>query len=249
MVTMVDRNVGQVLDLLKELDLEDNTIVFFTGDNGGQDRFASKQYPRGYFGPNVDPKTGVEFRGGKGNLYEGGLRIPFLVRWPGKIEPGRVSDLLCLPAGRLAHARRVDRRQAPRRHRRPVDSAGTARSGNRGPRAATTRVSLLGVLARRPPFACQNWKAIRPKPAAPWELYDLQTDISESTNVADAHPDIVARTKAFAEQSHVDAQPGTYRDRTRHERDRQAKWGTSRADAGGADGNARPARVKRRIAP
>jgi arylsulfatase A-like enzyme len=94
MVTMVDTNVGQVIDLLQELDLEDHTILFFTGDNGGQDRFRSKEYPRGYFGPNVDPKSGVEFRGGKGNLYEGGLRIPFLVRWPGKIKRGRVSNLL-----------------------------------------------------------------------------------------------------------------------------------------------------------
>ena len=94
MVSMVDYNVGQVLDLLKELGLEENTIVFFSGDNGGQDRFRSKEHPRGFFGPNKDPRTGVEFRGGKGNLYEGGLRIPSIARWPGRIEPGQVSDLV-----------------------------------------------------------------------------------------------------------------------------------------------------------
>ena len=94
MVTMVDRNLKQVLDLLKELNLEQNTIVFFTGDNGGQDRFRSKEHPRGFFGPNVNPVNQVEFRGGKGNLYEGGLRIPFIVRWPGKIAAGKTSDLL-----------------------------------------------------------------------------------------------------------------------------------------------------------
>ncbi|MEM8735149.1 MAG: sulfatase-like hydrolase/transferase, partial [Planctomycetota bacterium] len=98
MVTMVDNNVGQVLDLLRELDLDSNTIVFFTGDNGGQDRFKSKAHPRGFFGPNVNPSTGVAYRGGKGNLYDGGLRIPFLVRWPGKILPNQVSDLLCYQA-------------------------------------------------------------------------------------------------------------------------------------------------------
>ena len=94
MVSMVDHNLQQVLDLLKELELEQNTIVFFTGDNGGQDRFRSQQHPRGFFGPNVNPVNNVEFRGGKGNLYEGGLRIPFIVRWPGKITPGQTSDLL-----------------------------------------------------------------------------------------------------------------------------------------------------------
>ena len=86
---MVDRNVGEVLDLLKELSLEENTIVFFTGDNGGQDRFKSKEHPRGFFGPNVNPKNGVEFRGGKGSLYEGGLKIPALVRWLARSKPGR----------------------------------------------------------------------------------------------------------------------------------------------------------------
>ena len=86
----------------QELELDERTIVFFTGDNGGQDRFRSPQYPRGYFGPNVDPRTGTEFRGGKGNLYEGGLRIPFIVRWPSHIKPGQVSDLLFYQPDMLA---------------------------------------------------------------------------------------------------------------------------------------------------
>lgn len=69
MVSMVDNDLGTVLNLLRELKLEDNTIVFFTGDNGGQDRFRSPEHPRGFFGPNVNPLTGGTFRGGKGNLY------------------------------------------------------------------------------------------------------------------------------------------------------------------------------------
>ena len=91
---MVDRQVGEVLDLLKELDLENNTIVFFCGDNGGNDYFKDKDYPRGFHNANKHPETGVEFRGTKGTLYEGGLRIPMIARWPGTIQPGRVSDLL-----------------------------------------------------------------------------------------------------------------------------------------------------------
>jgi hypothetical protein len=59
----------------------------------------------------------------------------------------------------------------------------------------------------------------------------LEKDISETTSVAEQHPDILAPMKAFAEQSHVDVQPGTFHDRTRHERDRQAKWGSTRGEA------------------
>jgi len=104
MVKMIDRQVGEILALLKELGIDENTIVFVSGDNGGQPYFLNGDpskprpkeppYPHGFFGPNLNPQTGVRFRGGKGNLYEGGLRIPMIVRWPGKIKPGRVSDHL-----------------------------------------------------------------------------------------------------------------------------------------------------------
>jgi arylsulfatase A-like enzyme len=86
MVTMLDRQMGELFSLLKELGLDEKTIVFFCGDNGGNDYFRDRQHPRGFHAPNVDPKTGIEFRGKKGNLYEGGLRIPMIVRWPGRIE-------------------------------------------------------------------------------------------------------------------------------------------------------------------
>ena len=94
MVEMVDRQIGEIMALLKELEIDENTIVFVCGDNGGQPYFQSQNHPHGFFAPNLNPKTGIRFRGGKGNFYEGGLRIPFIVRWPGSIEAGSVSDHL-----------------------------------------------------------------------------------------------------------------------------------------------------------
>ncbi len=245
MVTMVDHNVGQVLDLLKELDLEDNTVVFFTGDNGGQDRFRSSDHPRGYFGPNVDPKTGVEFRGGKGNLYEGGLRIPFIVRWPGRIEAGRVSDLVFYQPDVLptlaelvsyGSGSRESRRESSYEALLPADIDGLSIlpelvGADAAGRDQATHEFLYWEFGQQVAVRMGNWKAIRPKTSAPWELYDLEKDISETTSVADQHPDILAKMKAFAEQSHVDVQPGTFHDRTRHEQDRKAKWGSTRGEA------------------
>lgn len=94
MVTMIDRQMGEILALLKELGIENNTLIFFSGDNGAADYFKSKDHPRGFHAGNRNPQTGVEYRGHKGMLYEGGVRVPFFAWWPGKIAPGRVSEHL-----------------------------------------------------------------------------------------------------------------------------------------------------------
>lgn len=225
MVTMVDRNVGEVLDLLRELELEENTIVFFTGDNGGQDRFQSEQHPRGFFSPNVNSKTGAEFRGGKGDLYEGGLRIPFLVRWPGKIEP-RVNDLLFYQPDVLPTLTALTGARAPQ----DIDGVSILSeliepSSERGSELQDRMLywEYRGQTAVRD----GDWKGIRPREDAAWELYDLSQDVSESDDVAEQHPERLERMKRFADSEHEPVQPGEYYDpeRTRHERDRQAKWG------------------------
>ncbi len=226
MVTMVDNNLAQVLELLEELQLTDNTIVFFTGDNGGQDRFPSKEFPRGYFGPNVNPQTGAEFRDGKGSLYEGGLRIPFLVRWPGKIAAGRVSDLLCAQYDILPTLAELCGAQAPA----GIDGLsilpeilGEQATGRVQPEHEYLYWEYVNQVAVR----IENWKGIRPKPNADWELYDLSTDISEQHDVSKDHADMIARMKQIAADSHTPVASGTFQDSTAHERDRQAKFGFS----------------------
>lgn len=227
MVTMVDRNLGEVLDLLKKLGLEDDTIVFFTGDNGGQDRFRSNEYPRGFFGPNVNPKTKVEFRGGKGNLYEGGLRIPFLVRWPGKIKAGQVSDLLFYQPDVLPTLAELTGAKPPK----GIDGMSILPTllGERAVgRKQEQHEYLYWEYGRQTAVRMKNWKAIQPRTDGPWELYDLSKDVSEEHDVASDHPDVVAKMKGFAAAAHEPVRPGTFADRIAHERDRWAKYGTSR---------------------
>ena len=226
MVGMLDRQVGDVLRLLKKLGLEHDTLVFFCGDNGGADYFKSEGLPRGFHGANVHPVTGKQFRGRKGNLYEGGLRIPMIAYWPGKITPGRVSDLLwyfpdVLPT--LADAAGV---------KPPDDVDGMSILPELlGEKAAGRKQEqheyLYWELGRQTAVRMGHWKAIRPGEKAKWELYNLKEDIEEKTCVADQNPEILAKMTAFASAAHEPVREGVFHDRAIHERDRQAKRGFS----------------------
>lgn len=225
MVTMVDNDLKSILDLLRELNLEDDTIVFFTGDNGGQDRFRDKEHPRGFFGPNKHPTTGVEFRGGKGNLYEGGLRIPYLVRWPGKIAPGRVSDLIFSQVDvypTLAELAGVNPPQDLDGMSILAELIGADAAGH----AQKQHEFLYWEYGSQTAVRMGKWKAIQPKRDGPWELYDLDADISETKDVAAQHPDVLAKMIDHAKASHQPWVPGTFATKELQERDRQAKWGS-----------------------
>jgi arylsulfatase A-like enzyme len=230
MVTMVDNNVGQVLDLLEELKLTDNTIVFFTGDNGGQDRFRSGDHPRGFFSPNKDPGTGVEFRGGKGSLYEGGLRIPFLAQWPGRIRAGQVNHLKFAQYDILATLAELSGTRAP------GDTDGisilpTLLGEEAAGHKQEAHSHFYWEFGNMQAVRLNNWKGVHIRNKQSWELYDLKADVSETTNLAARHPEVIARMKVIISENHEPARPGTYTTRERHERDRQAKWGTSRPQA------------------
>ena len=86
---MVDRQLGEMIALLQELEIDDNTLIFLCGDNGGQDYFKSKEHPHGFFAPNLNPATGERFRAGKGSLYEGGLKFRFSSAGQAKFPPDR----------------------------------------------------------------------------------------------------------------------------------------------------------------
>ncbi|QDU36619.1 Arylsulfatase [Maioricimonas rarisocia] len=228
MVTMLDRNVGDVLSLLKELELDEKTIVCFCGDNGGNDYFRNDDRPRGFHGPNVDPESDSQFRGRKGTLYEGGLRIPMIVRWPGQIDPGRVSDLLWYFPDVLPTVAELTGATPPD----DIDGIsivpeliGEEAAGREQPQHDYLYWELNNQIAVRE----GTWKAIRPGKNKAWELYDLSTDISEENSVADAHPEVLTRLKEIAEAAHEPPVEGSFFNRKIHERDRWAKWGDTRS--------------------
>jgi arylsulfatase A-like enzyme len=224
MVTMVDRQVGEILALLKELGIDDNTLVFFSGDNGGADYFSSAEHPRGVHLANKNPQTGVEYRGKKGTLYEGGLRVPFLARWPGKIAPGRVSEHLGYFPDIMPTIAEVTGAKAP------ADLDGISLVPELiGPSAAGRTQQqheyLYWEISGWTAIRQGHWRAVQPAKSENWELYDVATDPSESQDLAAANPAILARLTALAAQAHEPVREGTFSRTDRHERDRRAKFG------------------------
>ncbi len=233
MVHLLDRQVGQILALLRELGLEQNTLVLFSGDNGGADYFVSPEFPRGVHGANKDPRTGVEFRGKKGQLYEGGLRVPVVARWPGRIAPGRVSNHLWYFPDILPTIAELCGAPLPP----DIDGLslvpellGAAAAGRPQAQHKYLYWEFVGQVAVRE----GNWKAIQPKAGAPWELYDLARDVSERDDLAARHPDVLARLQGHAREAHTPVVEGTFTSTELHERDRAAKFG----------GNPPPAKTK-----
>ena len=224
MVSLVDRQVGEILDLLKQLGIDENTIVLFSGDNGANDYFKSAEHPRGIHGGNKHPATGVEYRGTKGTLYEGGLRIPFVARWPGKIAPGRASEHLGYFPDLLPTLAEIAGARAPA----DIDGLsilpeliGEAAAGRKQAQHDYLYWEINAWTAIRQ----GAWRAVRPKPNQPWELYDLSADPSESRDLAAAKPEILERLTALAAKAHEPVREGTFTDTLRHERDRRAKFG------------------------
>jgi len=185
MVTRLDRDVGRLLDLLAERGIDDDTIVFFTSDNGPHEEGGHDPH----FFPSAEPLRGI-----KRDLYEGGIRVPMIVRGPG------------VPAGRTSGAVWAHWDVLPTL----AELAGAAVPG--GLDGVSQRAVLLGgePLGEHPPLYWEfhergfeqaarigKWKAVRHAPDRPVEVYDLEADESESTDVAVGHPDVARRLEAF----------------------------------------------------
>lgn len=220
MVSKLDAYVGQLLAYLKEQKLEENTLVIVTSDQGS----AAREWdPQDLFG------SLAGLRGGRGSLYEGGLRVPLLVRWPGKIPAGAVLSLpvsgqdimptILEAAGLTTTETNLGVSLLPDLFAAAPagkSSAKPKKSATKTPTPAAARPGLYwelpvwfkssGRFANEvPPQAVRmgNWKAVRPQPNGPWELYDLAKDPAEATNVAAQQTAVVQKIEAFAQTSRV----------------------------------------------
>ena len=220
MNTMVDREIGEVLDLLKSLNIESNTLVFFSGDNGGQERFVDAQHPHGLFSPNKDPNGPTEFRGWKGGPYEGGIRVYFAATWPGKIAPGRVSQHLGYFPDMLPTMAEAAGATVPKE----VDGVSFLPELIGEPAAGRKQAQhdyLYWESDQWEAIRQGDWRAVNQHKTKKWELYNVATAANESQDVAAQHPEMLAKLQALAKAAHDPMLPGNYSTRERADRDRR----------------------------
>jgi len=197
MITHLDASVGRILDLVDELELTENTLVIFTSDNGPT-HLGPAQVDYEFF------ESAGGLRGLKGSVYEGGLRVPMIASWKGKIEPGTETDHVSAFQDLLPTLAELSGAEVP---------------------PGVDGVSFLPTLLGRPEDQAHHdflywdfpgyggqlaarqgrWKAvrrgIRKNPDSAVELYDLSTDPAESTDLAARHPEVAAHMAKLLHES------------------------------------------------
>jgi arylsulfatase A-like enzyme len=202
MLLQVNHQLKAIIDKLKEYGIDDNTIIFLSGDNGGQAYFKDTNNPRGIFAPNVDPKgKGPEFRAGKGSLYDGGLKVPFLVRWPGKIKAGSTTDHLTYFPDIMPTIAEITGAELP-----PDRDGISMLPTLLGKGAQKQHDFMYWEYTGQTAVRMSNWKGYTRKKggkAGAWELYDILKDPGETNNLAAQHTDIVAKIDLIAKREHT----------------------------------------------
>ncbi len=195
-VEEMDASTGEIMQALKRLKLEENTLVVFTSDNGAIRRCSN-----------------LPLSGGKATTLEGGMRVPCIVRWPGKVPAGSLCDevastidllptLACLAGGAVPPDRAIDGKD--------ITDLLLAKPGAKSPHTegfcyyfmSQLQAIRLGKWRLRLPLNPEigGWTG-QPKGTSEARLYDLDTDIGETQNIAAGHPDVVAKLTALADRA------------------------------------------------
>jgi arylsulfatase A-like enzyme len=177
-VESVDAGLGKIVTTLKDLKLDENTLLIFTSDNGGYIHYNHEFL-------NIS-SNGV-LRGQKAEVYEGGHRVPFIARWPGKIKPGSVSEQTIMSMDLFPTFAEIAGISLS--DEQPVD--GVDLSGVLFQNEKLTVRTLFWKMGDEVAVRKGPWKLVKIDDH-PVELYNLKTDLSESYNVAGSKKDLVA---------------------------------------------------------
>lgn len=192
MLSAMDDGIGLLLERLRDLKLEESTLIFFMSDNGGP--------------PAANASSNEPLRGTKGQVFEGGIRVPFLARWKGHLSPGRkfqapVSGMDLFPTMLAACGVEIPKTL-------PLDGVNLL-PHLRGDQSGTPHERLFWRVGGGSGWAVREgkWKCVRPPDGARL-LFDVENDLSEQTDLADARPEVVERlTKAYEDWNTANVAP------------------------------------------
>lgn len=190
MIARLDTSVGRVMARLRELGIDGNTLVIFSSDNGAA-------------GPGVQTFNATGgLRGAKRDLHEGGIRAPLIARWPGKIAEKSTSDVITSHVDFMATVAELAGVKAPRN-----DGVSILPTLLGQPQTAHHRSLYWEIYEGPAPFQQAvrygKWKGYRTGTKAPLELYDLDADPREGSNVASQHPEVVREIDAIMTREHI----------------------------------------------
>jgi arylsulfatase len=196
MVTRMDRDVGRILDLLTRLDLDDDTIVMFSSDNGATYDIGGADSP---FFESCGP-----LRGRKGSVWEGGIRVPLVARWPDRIAPGRVTDHVSAFWDLLPTLMDLADLDPPA----GLDGISFAPTllGEGGQRASAYLYWEFPGYSGQQAVRLGDWKGVRQqmrKGNTAIALFNLADDVGERNDVAPLHPEIVERIERIMREAHT----------------------------------------------
>ena len=190
-ITAMDEQMGRLRKKLRELGIADNTMLWFCSDNGPEGGIQSSSRP-GSAGP---------YRGRKRSLYEGGVRVPLIARWPGRIKPGisqHISafwDVLPTLAELGGFAPAGD-----------IDGISFAPTLLGQPGRQKQHEYLYWEYHGSQALRAGEWKAVRRKGQEALELYTLKNDIGEQHDVASAHPEVTARLAELMKRARTESE-------------------------------------------
>lgn len=188
MVTRADRSAGLLLDLLKELEIDSNTIVFYTSDNGPNRQFLKEL------------NSGGGLRGIKRQLYEGGIRAPMAVRWPGKVVAGRTSGFVWSMTDVFPTVCDLAGASVPN----GLDGTSVWQELQGREQAALSPLYWEIHSPFQQAVRLDHWKGIRFGTKEPVELFDLKRDPGEQQNISSNHPDVVAKIQSIMDRSRTE---------------------------------------------
>ena len=195
MMTRMDRGVGQVLDLLDELKIANNTLVLFSSDNGPHHEGGHQP---GFFNSNGPLK------GHKRDLYEGGIRVPLIAYWPGRVKADSVSDHICAHWDLMPTFCELANIPTPK-HTDGISYVPALTGGKQ--KKHDYLYWEFHSYGNAQAIRMGDWKAIRLKvkndPDAPIQLYNLKQDIGETKNIAATHPNVVKRIAPLFKEAHT----------------------------------------------